>query len=53
MRRAALLSAERSEGRLHVTAQDLDRALDELRQGANELTNTLLGAAPPEAPEPD
>jgi hypothetical protein len=53
LRRAALLSAERSEGRLRVTAQDLDRALDELRQGANELTNTLLGAAPPEAPEPD
>jgi cell division protease FtsH len=53
LRRAALLSAERSEGALRVTAHDLERALDELRQGANELTNVLLGAAAPEADEPD
>jgi hypothetical protein len=53
LRRAALLSAEGSEGRLRVTADDLDLALDELRQGADELTNALLGAAPPQAEEPD
>jgi ATP-dependent 26S proteasome regulatory subunit len=46
LRRAALLSAEGSEGRIRVTAEHLDRALQELRQGANELTNTLLGARP-------
>jgi ATP-dependent 26S proteasome regulatory subunit len=53
LRRAALLAAEGSEGTLRVTTADLDRALDELRQGANELTSTLLGAAPPEFDEPD
>jgi hypothetical protein len=53
LRRGALLSAERSEGTLHVTTNDLERALDELRQSANELTNTLLGASPLEADDPD
>ncbi len=46
LRRAALLSAEDSEGALRVTAEHLERALAELRQGAGELTNTLLGARP-------
>jgi hypothetical protein len=44
LRRAALLSAEDSDGSLRVTAQHLQEALEELRQGAGELTNTLLGA---------
>jgi ATP-dependent 26S proteasome regulatory subunit len=52
LRRAALLSAEGSEGVLRVTADHLRRALDELRQGAGELTNTLLGARPPRAADP-
>jgi len=47
LRRAALLSAEGSDGRIRVTPDHLARALDELRQGAGELTNTLLGARPP------
>jgi ATP-dependent 26S proteasome regulatory subunit len=53
LRRGALVSAERSEGTLHVTTDDLERALDELRQSANELTSTLLGASPLEADEQD
>ena len=44
LRRAALLSAEHSDGSLHVTAPQLEQALGELRQSAGELTNTLLGA---------
>jgi hypothetical protein len=51
LRRAALLSAEGSEGRLRVTPDHLERALQELRQGAGELTNALLGARPPQAGE--
>jgi hypothetical protein len=47
LRRAALLSAEDSEGELRVTADHLERAHEELRLGAGELTNTLLGARPP------
>jgi hypothetical protein len=46
LRRAALICAEDSEGELHVTADHLRRALEELRLGANGLTNTLLGARP-------
>ena len=52
LRRAALLSAEGSGGRLHVTEDHLERALTELREGAGELTNTLLGARPPQANDP-
>jgi len=52
LRRAALLSAETSEGTLRVTGEHLERALEELRHGAGELTNTLLGARPPQAGEP-
>jgi hypothetical protein len=33
-----------AEGTLRVTADHLEQALEELRQGADELTNALLGA---------
>ena len=48
LRRAALLSAEGTSGRLKVTHEQLRRALQELREGSSQLTNTLLGARPPE-----
>jgi hypothetical protein len=45
LRRAALVSAEgSSEGALRVTPVHLREALTELREGAGELTNTLLGS---------
>jgi ATP-dependent 26S proteasome regulatory subunit len=44
LRRAALMVAEESEGVLAVGAEQLERALEELRHGADELTNALLGA---------
>jgi hypothetical protein len=44
LRRAALMVAEESEGALVVGAEQLERALQELRHGADELTNALLGA---------
>jgi hypothetical protein len=47
LRRAALLAAEETDGALRVTADHLRRAHEELRSGADELTNTLLGAQPP------
>ena len=47
LRRSALLAAEDSDGALRVNAGHLERALGELRHGADELTNTLLGANPP------
>jgi ATP-dependent 26S proteasome regulatory subunit len=46
LRRAALLAAEGSEGDLRVTPTHLEHALDELRLGAGELTNILLGSRP-------
>jgi hypothetical protein len=46
LRRAALLAAEGSEGDLRVTPTHLEQALDELRLGAGELTNILLGSRP-------
>jgi hypothetical protein len=46
LRRAALVAAEETEGALRVTGEHLQRALAELRAGAEELTNTLLGARP-------
>jgi len=49
LRRAALVAAEESDGALRVTAEHLRSALEDLRTGAGELTNTLLGARP----EPD
>jgi ATP-dependent 26S proteasome regulatory subunit len=49
LRRAALLAAEDSDGALRVTADHLERALTELRHGADGLTQTLLGARPPHA----
>jgi ATP-dependent 26S proteasome regulatory subunit len=47
LRRAALLAAEETDGALRVTTEHLRRAYEELRSGADELTNTLLGAQPP------
>jgi hypothetical protein len=44
LRRAALMVAEESEGALAVGAQELERALEELRHRAGDLTNALLGA---------
>ena len=52
LRRAALLAAEESDGPLSVGADQLERALQELRDGADDLTNALLGARPPTADEP-
>jgi hypothetical protein len=46
LRRGALLAAEGSQGSLRVTVEHLDRALAELREGADTLTSTLLGARP-------
>jgi hypothetical protein len=49
LRRAALLAAEESDdGPLRVTAKHLHAALAELRRGGDELTQTLLGARPPQ-----
>jgi len=48
LRRAALVAAEESdEDPLRVAYRHLRAALDELRQGGDELTQTLLGARPP------
>ncbi|MEA2135060.1 MAG: hypothetical protein QOC68_2969 [Solirubrobacteraceae bacterium] len=44
LRRAALLVAEESEGALSVSANHLERAFEELRHSAGDLTNALLGA---------
>ena len=45
LRRAALLSADDTDdGALHVGPSHLEHALQELRQGAGDLTNALLGA---------
>jgi AAA+ superfamily predicted ATPase len=54
LRRAALLAAEAADGPIRVGAGHLDQALAELRQGAGDLTSTLLGAgpAPSGAPAP-
>ena len=52
LRRAALLAAEESEGALAVSGDHLERALEELRHGADDLTNALLGARAPTADEP-
>jgi hypothetical protein len=52
LRRAALLAADESEGSLRVSEDHLAGALDELRQGGGELTNTLLGARPERASAP-
>jgi hypothetical protein len=48
----ALLAAEESEGPLRVAERHLTGALDELRQGGEILTNTLLGAHPERAAVP-
>jgi hypothetical protein len=42
-----VLVAEESEGALSVSASDLERAFEELRHSAGDLTNALLGARPP------
>jgi hypothetical protein len=47
LRRAALLSAEGTEGRLEVTHDHLRQALQQLREGSGQLTDTLLGARRP------
>ncbi|MFL5865421.1 MAG: AAA family ATPase [Solirubrobacteraceae bacterium] len=44
LRRAALLSAETGDAELHVGDRELGIALDELKHGADQLTQTLLGA---------
>jgi len=45
LRRAALLAAdETADGALRVGTAHLERALQDLRQSAGDLTNTLLGA---------
>ena len=44
LRRAAVVCAERSDGALRVKPEHLRAALSELREGAGELTNTLLGS---------
>ena len=46
LRRAAVVAAERSpgDGGVHVTAQDLDEALDELHATRNAMTRVLLGS---------
>jgi ATP-dependent 26S proteasome regulatory subunit len=44
LRRAALLAADRSDGALSVTPDLVERALEDLRATAGELTETLLGA---------
>ncbi|MEA2218566.1 MAG: hypothetical protein QOJ35_1192 [Solirubrobacteraceae bacterium] len=45
LRRAALLAAEETaDGALRVDERHLHAALDELRRGGDELTQTLLGA---------
>jgi ATP-dependent 26S proteasome regulatory subunit len=48
LRRAALLAATRTDGheRLAVSADDLDRGLDELLDSRNAMTRTLLGSRP-------
>ena len=51
LRRAAVVCAERSDGALRVTPEHLRAALAELREGAGELTNTLLGSQRPREPE--
>jgi hypothetical protein len=49
LRRAALVAAEQTDdGPLRVTEAHLRAALDELRRGGDELTQTLLGARAPE-----
>jgi hypothetical protein len=48
LRRAALLAAEGSEGAIRVTPAHIAHALQELREGSGELTNTLLGARSPQ-----
>jgi ATPase family associated with various cellular activities (AAA) len=48
LRRGALLAADDSDGALRVTGRHLADALRELREGGDSLTNTLLGARPPE-----
>ncbi len=49
LRRAALVAAEQSDdGPLRVTEGHLRAALDELRRGGEELTQTLLGARSPD-----
>jgi hypothetical protein len=59
LRRAALLSATESgdsAGPLMVTADQLDRALDELHDTRNAMTRVLLSAArfaPPDLDDED
>lgn len=45
LRRAALLAAERGEG-AHITDELLSSGIQELREGADQLTGSLLGARP-------
>jgi hypothetical protein len=49
LRRAALVAAEAGGERLHVGDRELRAALEELRRGGDDLTQTLLGAQPPVA----
>src|SRR5829696_718085 len=52
LRRGALLAAEESDGPLRVSERHLTGALNELRHGGENLTNTLLGAHPERAALP-
>lgn len=49
LRRAALLAAETGDGTLCVGDHELRGALEELKHGADQLTQTLLGARRPGA----
>jgi hypothetical protein len=52
LRRAALLAVERGHDN-RVTDELLTEAVDELRQGADQLTSTLLGGQPASRPPAD
>ena len=49
LRRAALVAAEAGEESLRVGDHELRAALQELRRGGDDLTQSLLGAQPPAA----
>jgi hypothetical protein len=51
LRRAALLAAERGEG-ARITDELLSSGIQELREGADQLTSTLLGAQPAVSVQP-
>jgi hypothetical protein len=50
VRRAALIAAQREDGAIRVTGDDLSAAVDELATGG-AVTQVVLGARPPRDPE--